>query len=150
MKAAPRIDVELKPPRMAMTLVALAHAGTAALLLWLPLPTDVGEGGAAIVVLCGCLVLLRRGGRHAAVALRVGLDRRIAVRARDGTVCEGTIHPDSYVGARLATIVWRPDGSRWPRTLLVIAGTLDGEEFRRLRVALRYGAEPASSEVDAG
>lgn len=60
---------------------------------------------------------------------------------------------DSYVGPRLTTIVWRPDGARRVKTLVVMADTFAADDFRRLRVALRYGraaaAEAGISGVDA-
>ena len=78
-------------------------------------------------------------GRSAPVLLRVGVDRRIAVITADGRACDGDILADSYVGHRLTTIVWLPDGARRARTLMVAADTFAADDFRRLRVALRYG-----------
>ena len=69
-----------------------------------------------------------------------------AVGPADGCSCEGTILDASYVGARLTTIVWRADADRagWRRlrpaqTIVVLPDTLPGDDFRRLRVVLRYG-----------
>ena len=64
----------------------------------------------------------------------------------DGCSCDGTILDATYVGARLVTIVWRADADRagWrrlrpARTIVVLPDTLPADDFRRLRVVLRYG-----------
>jgi hypothetical protein len=40
--------------------------------------------------------------------------------------------------AALTSIVWRPDGARWSRSILVLPDMLPPDDFRRLRVMLRY------------
>jgi hypothetical protein len=86
----------------------------------------------------------------------VGADRRLAVTARDGRTCQGSIMDASFVGASVTTIVWRPDHAPRhvpARAILILPDTLSAEDFRRLRVMLRYGRpaiESAASGVDAG
>jgi hypothetical protein len=83
-----------------------------------------------------------------------GIDRRIALVARDGRETCGEIVADSYVGPHVTTIAWRPDGAWRVRSLLVFSDTFGGDDFRRLRVVLRYGLVPGrgdgSSDEEAG
>ncbi|MEO9136821.1 MAG: hypothetical protein ABI316_09490 [Casimicrobiaceae bacterium] len=95
------------------------------------------------------VVGLRRGPR-AVRRFELRGDLTLVVVTGDGTACAGRVHRDSYVGARLSTIVWRPYG-RWQlRAILLLPDMLPAGDFRRLRVLLRYGrsnfaqGEPAS------
>ena len=82
--------------------------------------------------------------------------RRITMSWRDGTSIDAEILGDSYVGAWLTCVVWRAEGAPWwrpARTLLFLPDTLPAEDFRRLRVLLRYGVADAraeSNDVEAG
>jgi hypothetical protein len=55
----------------------------------------------------------------------------------------------TYVGAWVTTIVWRPDGARWSRAILVLPDMLPAEDFRRLRVMLRYARSGDAQEAPA-
>jgi hypothetical protein len=92
---------------------------------------------------------------RAPLLLHVGADRKISVTARDGRTRHGVIHDDTSVGAWLTTIAWIPDGSPWyvpAETLVVLPDMLTADDFRRLRVYLRYGraADGDTSEATAG
>jgi len=72
------------------------------------------------------------------------------VTGRDGRSRAGTILDDSFVGAWLTTIVWRADAMPWWRpasAIVVLPDTLPEDEFRRLRVVLRYGWPVAVGET---
>ncbi|MEO8753094.1 MAG: hypothetical protein ABI624_10485 [Casimicrobiaceae bacterium] len=95
------------------------------------------------------VIALRRGPR-AVHAFWVSADRTLVVRLGTGRLAAGSITSASYVGARLTTIVWRPDGFRRARSIWVLPDMLAPDDFRALRVLLRYGrsdaeqGEPAS------
>ena len=85
-----------------------------------------------------CVVALRAGPR-AVRGFELRGDLTVVVVTGDGTAWAGRVHRDSYVGARLTTIVWRPFG-RWRlRTIVLLPDMLPADGFRRLRVLLRYG-----------
>ena len=129
---------------------------SAVLLAALPLALTTWLPCAAAIL--GVLVggLWRCTGRGVPALLHVGHDRRITVTGYDGRSRAGTILDDSFVGAWLTTIVWQPDGMPWWRpapAIVVLPDMLAPDEFRRLRVALRYGrpaAADTASDVDAG
>jgi toxin CptA len=153
MKPPPVLHLALRRSRLALAIVASTHALTAALFLWLPLTPVHRAAALALTVASAGVALHRHLGPASPSAIRVGIDRRIGVCARSGRDCTGHILDDSYVGARLATIVWRPEGAWRARTLLVLPDALTAEDFRRLRVMLRYGREPpaaGSRDEDAG
>jgi hypothetical protein len=159
MKSHPRLRIEPRPSRIACAAILAVCVATATLVAVLRLPVAVTLGCAAIVIAVLVSSLWRCTGRGVPALLHVGIDRRIAVTDRTGRSREGAILDASYVGASLTTIVWRAEGDRWwrpARTMLFLTDSLAPDEFRRLRVVLRYGRPPgeaveaATSGTDAG
>jgi hypothetical protein len=155
MKRPPRLRLVPHPSRIACASIALCCVATAILVALLPMPFWTKGVGILAVVSVAVRGIWRCAGRGVPALVHVGDDRRLTVTRRDGTSFGGVILDDTYVGARLTTIVWRPDCARWwqpARTLLFWADTLPVEDFRRLRVLLRYGVPDARGErkdVDA-
>lgn len=154
MNLPPRLLLHPRLSRRAVALIVATHAMTAALLMWLPLSLGLRLAG-SVAIASGCAVALRNiVGRASPASLQVGIDRRIRVITRNGREREGEVLADSYVGSRLTTIVWRPEGAWVARTILILADTLPADDFRQLRIVLRYGWAPApvagSSDADAG
>ena len=122
----------------------------------LPLEWPLAAAAFVVVVAVALRGFWRCTGRGVPALLHVGIDRRLTVTGCDGRSRDGTIRDDSYVGALLTVIVWRPDDAHWPapsRSVLILPDTLPPDDFRRLRVVLRYGRAPddaRTSGVDAG
>jgi hypothetical protein len=156
MKPPPRLRLEPRPSRIACALIASACAATVALIFVLPLPFWAFGLGLVAVIGVAAHGFWRCTGRGVPALLHVGADRRITTTGRDGRSRDGAIVDDSYVGAHLTTIVWRPDGARFwepARSILILPDMLPPDEFRQLRVLLRYGrpvVETATSGADAG
>jgi hypothetical protein len=151
----PPLHLSPRRSRRTLALLAVAYGATAALLMTLPLPVGIRVFGAAVVGACCAFAMRPLAGRRVPTLVRVALDGRIAVTACEGRTREGTLLADSCVGARVTTIVWRPDDARCARSLVVLSDTFAADDFRRLRVALRYGrargdAAPDSSDAEAG
>ena len=150
MKPSPRLRLEPRPSRIGCAFVASTCAMTAVLIGLLPLPIAAAVPAAAVVLAVLVCGLWRCTGRGVPALLHVGIDRRITVTGRDGRSRAGTILDDSYVGAWLTTIVWRADGMSWwrpARAIVVLPDTLPEDEFRRLRVVLRYGRPATVGET---
>lgn len=159
MHTAPRLRLEPRPSRWAAIAFTLAAVATTGMMLALPL-----AWGARLAVVAAAVVgidaRLRAMRRSVPALIHLGLDRRIAVTGGDGHTREGTVLPATYVGARVVSVVWRPDGGfRWrpAPAFLLLPDMLAGDEHRQLRVALRYGRVPAedgrsepSAAPDAG
>src|SRR3954469_12272315 len=117
MKGPPRLAVPLRSSRCAVALVIVSHASTIALLWWVSALPGLRVGAMAVVIINGVIALRGFIGSARMVLLQLGLDRRIRFTTRDGVQREGQVLGGSYVGPRLTTIVWMPDGARWARTL---------------------------------
>jgi hypothetical protein len=156
MKPTPRLRLEPRPSRLAAIFIAATSSATAALMVAQPLPPWLAIAAVMAIVALAIAGWRRCSGHGVPALLHVGIDRRVTVTDRKGRSCNGAILDDSYVGARLTTIVWRPDGvSAWrpAKSLLMLPDMLAADDFRRLRVLLRYGRtaiEAGSKERDAG
>jgi hypothetical protein len=140
MKPLPRLRIELIASRIAPRLLASATVATSVLAF-----LTIVQPLACAIAVCACGAIGLRAVRSAArppLLMHVGIDRRIRVTLRNGRIVDGTVHADTSVGAGLTSIVWRRDAARWFRladTLLVLPDMLPADDFRRLRVYLRYG-----------
>ena len=154
--AAPlRLRLEPAPSRVAFALTALGCLAASALAANLPLPWWTALACASAIGRAMHGGWRRTVGDLVPALVHVGIDRSITVTDRHGRSRDGVVDASSYVGARLTTVVWRVNGAPWWRAhevLLVLPGVLPADDFRRLRIFLRYGrcAPAGTSGVDAG
>lgn len=152
MRLPPAVHVTLQRSRRAVAWVVGMALCTCVVLATLPLdPVWIGLAMIAICVWAGdrvVVVALRRGPR-ATVALWLTGDRMIVVRSGDGRLTAGYVRSSTYVGARITTIVWRPDGAWRSRAELILPDMLPADDFRRLRVQLRYGRSEEAQATPA-
>jgi hypothetical protein len=141
MRMPPSVHVVLKPSRIAGAALGVLAAATIALTLAMPLePWLQALLVAAVATWAGGsfqVDALHRG-RQAVTEIRVAPDLMLVACMSDGHLVAGYVRAATHVGARITTIVWRPDGRRISRTIIVLPDMLSAEDFRRLRVMLRY------------
>jgi hypothetical protein len=94
-------------------------------------------------------VVALRNGPRAVRHFVVRGDLTVIVVTGDGNTVAGRVHRDSYVSARLSTLVWRPFGRWRSRAILLLPDMLPAQDFRRLRVLLRYGRSDARQGAPA-
>ena len=87
-----------------------------------------------------------RTARASVVEILLSSDAVIVARRRDGQLIAGHVRSATVVHPWFTSIVWRPDGARWSQAIPLLPEMLDLDDFRRLRVLLRYGRR----EVTAG
>ena len=148
----PSVHVVLAPSRIAGAFVGVLAAATIALTLAMPLPPWLQAIlVAAVVTWVGRafhIDALHRG-RHAVTEIRVAPDLMLVACMGDGYLAAGYVRAATCVGPWLTTIVWRPDGRRVSRTILVLPDMLPAEDFRRLRVMLRYARSAEVQDAPA-
>lgn len=102
-----------------------------ALAFALPVAAELRALGAAWAAIAALHALHRlRGSRHLVV------ERSGSIRV-DGEA--GQVRDGSFVAPWLVVVRWRPEGAWRDRSLLVAPDMLAADEFRRLRVLLRWG-----------
>jgi len=144
--------VVLRPSRIA-TCALVALAGFAIVLLVI-MPAPAWIDALAALVLSGWAAhrIRQHGLRCAAssiVELKLHEDRTIVVHRKDGRLRAGRVLDTSHIHPAFTSIVWRPDGARLARSIPIVADMLDRDEFRRLRVLLRYGRSEDSDGTPA-
>ncbi len=153
MRWPPPVRVALAPSLVASLLIASLACATCVVIATLPFDAwqiAVANVAIALWALDRVRVVGLRQGPRAVRGLELRGDLTVLVVNGNGGACAGRVHRDSYVGARLSTIVWRPFGRWRTRTILILPDMLPAGDFRRLRVLLRYGrsdvahADPAS------
>ncbi len=141
MRLPPSVHVVLGPSRIVGAGIGMAALATIGIVLVLPLPVVLQAAPCAGVVgwaLATFRVVALRRGRSAVTGLRVAPDLTMVVQLGDGRLVAGHVRSATYVGEWLTAIVWRPDGAYRSRSVLVVPDMLGADEFRRLRVMLRY------------
>ncbi|MEP7276173.1 MAG: protein YgfX [Betaproteobacteria bacterium] len=134
------LDIALAPSRVVRAWIVAVTAATFALTLALPVDAWVHPFSALLLAAWAAFRLRSAGqGRRALRHLRIDGDRRVLVTTADGRSQRGRLLSSSCVGARLTTLVWRPDGRRFACAGCLLPDMLPPDAFRRLRVLLRYG-----------
>lgn len=142
MRWPPPVRVVLSPSTTALALIASLAVATCGVVA--SLPVEAAASGLALLVIIvwavdRVLVVALRRGPRAVRSLELRGDLTVLVVTGDGNACAGRVHRDSYVGARISTLVWRPFGRWRARTILLLPDMLPVDDFRRLRVLLSYG-----------
>ena len=137
----PSVHVVLGPSRITGAAIGVATLATLAVVLVLPLPAWQHAMVCALVLAWAWLafhVVALRKGPHAVTEVRLAHDLVLVVHRGDGRLVAGHVRSSTFVAAWLTSIVWRPDGARLSRAILILPDQLPAEDFRRLRVMLRY------------
>lgn len=121
--------------------IAGAAAATLAIAVLTPMPWTVRAWVAAALSFSAFeaiqRVAMRRGPRGVrALRLRGGHD--IEVRCAGERWAAGTVRDGCFVAPWLTIVLWRPTGARIDRAVVILPDMVDAEDFRRLRVLLRW------------
>lgn len=149
MRLPPTVHVVLQPSRTVGIAIGIASFASLAIALALDLPAWQHVAIATCVLAWAALAFRRHAllrGRSAVNQVRVAGDLVLVAHRVDGALVAGHVRSSTYVGAALTSIVWRPDGAWRSRAILIVPDMLPADDFRRLRVMLRY----ARSAVEQG
>ncbi|MDP1734127.1 MAG: hypothetical protein Q8L44_07160 [Sulfuritalea sp.] len=138
MKAVAPLSVSLKPSRHLLLLQSLAHVAAAGAVLAATLPSWL----AAILLLSvgASLAYSRRASPVETLILR-GDGRFEKVGAGD-TASELIVHPHTLVLSFLVVLLYRQEGRL--RALTLLPDSLAAEDFRQLRLWLRWRSAAAT------
>ena len=152
MRLPVQLRVSPRPSRVATAAIVALAAGSLGAVV--SLPTPIACDLVAAVVLAGWAhhqirMHGMRSARGAVVEMLLSSDAVIVVRLGSGRLIAGHVRSATFVHPLFTSIVWRADGERWSRTLPIVPDMLDLDDFRRLRVLLRYGRREVTAGVPA-
>ena len=152
MRLPSAVYVSLGPSRTAGACIGVATLATLVVVLMLPLPPWQHAAMCAVVLAWAWVAFERiavRATPDAVVHLRLAPDLLIVVTRGDGRLVAGRVRLSTCVSAVLTSIVWRPDRARVSRSILVLPDMLPPDDFRRLRVLLRYARSGLAQDAPA-
>lgn len=141
--------MELRFSRQLALVLGCAHLGALLVLAILPLTLWLQTGGAVLLLLSAVHAFRRhvfRRGRNAVVALHFTDREQLGIRMYDGTWRSGQVLGSSTVGTTLTVLNIALEGRRLPVHVILPADSLAADDFRRLRVWLRWGPRPPTEE----
>lgn len=151
-----RVPNQLRVPLRRSRTLALAIVGVAVLATgsWLAIDAPWWSKAAVASVVTGWTIAALRQhalriARSSVVEVLLSDDAVVVVRTRGDRLVAGHVREASFVHPWLTTIVWRPDGARFSRSLAIVPDMLDVDDFRRLRVLLRYGRREVTADAPA-
>lgn len=139
--------VRLRPSRSLAIVVCAAHAVAAVLVL----PLQIGAAakiGLWTVVAASLVRALREAllmGADAIVGATIHDGAHATVSLRSGTEVEARILGTTYVTPMLTALNLHIAGSRFARHVLLVPDNIDREDYRKLRVVLKWARSDASA-----
>lgn len=137
-----RVECEFKYSGATALAIAGAAAATAAVVVLTPLAWTVRSWVLAALCLSAGeaiqRVAMHRGPRGVR-AMRLAGGRDIQVRRAGGGWIPGSVCDGSFVAPWLTIVLWRPAGARRDHAIVILPGMMRADDFRRLRVLLRWG-----------
>lgn len=140
-------DYSIGPSRVLAAILLLSHFSIAGLLLYLDLAL-IWVMAALGLLLCSLVYEMRialRVGNGAVVILRIARDNRFSIGLRDGRWLEGEVLGSTTVTAFLTVINLRVSGERRLRSVVILPDCMAPEDYRRLRVWLRWRPQAEKS-----
>lgn len=132
MKPVAPLPVFLKPSQRLLVIQSLAHLVAAGAVLATNLPAWLV---ALLLLLTGAsLARVRRPPPVASLVLAG--DGSIEIVGADGTASKAVVHPHTLVLSFLVVLLYSQQGRL--RSLILLGDSLPGEDFRRLRLWLRW------------
>lgn len=140
----------LRPSYRLAALLMIAHLAIAGLLLMLALPSWAKIAAVMLLLANAMWTVYRhalRRGRHAITELSFSDRETMRLTLRDGSSHVGRVLGSSTVGTALTLLNIAVDGRRLPVHVVLLGDSLAGDDFRRLRVWLRWGPRPTADEA---
>lgn len=150
MRLPPSVHVVLGPSRIIGVGIGIGALATVVIVLLLPLAAWQHAALCGLVLAWSWVAFRYAAVRRAPDAiseLRLAPDLILVIHRNDGRLVAGHVRSTTYVSSWLTSIVWRPDGARLSRACLIVPDMLPADDFRRLRVMLRYARNALQQEA---
>lgn len=141
------LRVNLRSSRLLTVILALAHGAAIAVILLVDLPIGVkavAATGLAVywLVFVRRLPLLLTAG--SVMAIEIGSDNKLSVQTNRGEWDECEVLGSTYVTPYLTVLNLRQSENRVARRIVILPDSINVEDFRKLRVWLRWKEDVAA------
>ena len=138
------LGITLRPSRILTAILALAHGAAIVVIVAVSMPLWLQSIAIAALVVNFAWstrqsALLRSP--DAVVAIEIAADDVFGIQTRRGAWIECEVLGSTYVTAFLTILNLRERGGSGTRRAVVLPDSMDGEDFRKLRVWLRWKQE---------
>jgi toxin CptA len=132
--------------------LTLAHAGAIAILLSIDIPLAPALFASALLVFQWSIVVRRSlmQAPDAPGAIEISSDHKLSMRTPLSGWCEYDVLGCTYVTTYLTIINLRQSGGRMARHVTLLPDSLNADDFRKLRVWLRWKEDSLKSSRRAG
>ncbi|HUL40558.1 MAG TPA: protein YgfX [Burkholderiales bacterium] len=133
--------IRFKPSLSLALLLALVHALAIGSVLALPVPTSLNFVTIPLFFMSFVFYFRRTAwlaGANSIIALEIKEDGRGVAQTRRGEHLDCMVLPTSYVSASLTVLNVKVKEKRLARHVVILPDAVDGEDFRKLRVLLRW------------
>ena len=141
------LRIRLTPSRLLAAVLTLAHAAAITVVLVVELPQWL-KVVAIVLLIAQCALIVRRqaflSGADAATGIEITSDHRINVETRSAGWCEYDVLGSTYVTPYLTVLNLRQAGARAAMHVLLLPDSLNADDFRKLRVWLRWKDDNAN------
>ncbi|MBK9605533.1 MAG: hypothetical protein IPO58_03565 [Betaproteobacteria bacterium] len=146
MKETASMHVALAPSRLLTGWLIGLHAISLVPLWWADLPAPAPSVLAVAIVAHGAWSAWRAGrlrSPHSITRIELGADAGCTLIARNGVRFDGAVSGSTVILGFLVVLAVNADGGRATRRAIVVRDMLAVDDFRRLRVALKWGGAQA-------
>jgi toxin CptA len=134
-------EIRLRPSRLLLVVLAIAHLVVLVIVLTMPMSYWITSALTIAVLTSMWHAIWHHAllhGNHGATALKVS-GNKLEVMLRSGVWFPTQVLGSSYVSPWLTVLNLRLDGRRLAMHVVLLPDALDHDDFRRLRVWLRWG-----------
>ena len=135
------VFLSIRPSGVLAAGVTLLHCGAAALVGFSAMPLAFRFAAIAVVAASLAWTLYRHVALQpddAIVRLESGEDDGLTATLRHGGRVRCEVLPTTFVSPLITVLNLKPAGGRRSRHVVVVPGSVDSRQFRRLRVRLRW------------
>lgn len=142
------LKITLRPSWLLAGILTLAHAAAIAVVLLVGIPLWIKIIATAVLIAQWLIVVRQRAllrGPNVALAIEITSDHEINLRTRASGWREYDVLGYTYVTPYLTILNLRQSGDRTTSHVALLPDSLEAEDFRKLRVWLRWKQDRAKS-----
>lgn len=144
------LSITLRHSYLLVLFLVAMHALALACVWLVPLAL-AAKIGVAVGVVSSLVLSLRhhvwRAGRRCVRAIRLNGECDISLQGQDGVWLEVKLLPNSFVSPYLTVLNLSLEGERRARHVVLLPDVMDAEQFRQLRVWLRWRCKAVNSDL---